>query len=634
MESIFADQPRLVPLSSERREFPQDLLVPELIAAQAVATPSAIAVTYGNLSLTYKELDVRANELAHILRSLGVGLDEVVGLCLNRSLAMIVGALGILRAGAAYLPLDPTYPTERLTFFLKDAQVEIVLADQRIAETLDVPPERVVHLDCEGRAGLGGTSGPLLTAANADNLAYVIYTSGSTGQPKGVEITHGGLLNLVYWHRSSFNVSPKDRASQLSTLAFDAAAWELWPYLTTGSSLHLPHNVAVGEPEAVRDWLTSQEITIAFVPTPLAERVITLDWDQSIALRLMLTGADTLHRYPPQTLRFRLVNNYGPTECTVVATSGTVLPDEHPDRVPTIGRPISNTQIFILNKNMQQVATGEPGEIYIGGAGLARGYRKRAVLTAERFVANPFSVEPGARLYKTGDLARSLPDGQIAFLGRIDNQVKIRGFRIEPAEIEKVLDEHPGVRASSVVAREAEGGEKRLIAYFVPADKIQVKYTELRNFIGSRLPAYMMPAKFVKLDALPLNPSGKLDHAVLPSPNGENTLSDETFVEPRTITEKRVAEILGGLLELERVGAEDNFFQLGGHSLLGTQLMARLRRAFNVDISLRGLFEAPTVAKLSAHVETLLVAKVGAMSEEEVQHFLEIASSGQESEPE
>ena len=434
----------------------------------------------------------------------------------------------------------------------------------------------------------------------------------------------------MFWHQRAFRVSSTDRASQLSALSFDAAVWELWPYLTAGASVHLPDDLALNEPEAVRDWLVSQRITISFLPTPLAERVIRLDWPANTALRVLLTGADTLHHYPPRKLPFQLVNNYGPTECTVVATSGTVLPDEHPPRLPTIGRPIANTEIYILNERMQQVPIGEPGEIYIGGAGLARGYRNRPDLTSERFVPNPFSSESDARLYQTGDLARYLPDGQIAFLGRVDEQIKIRGFRVEPAEIVTVLDQHPAVKVSIVLAREFEPGDKRLVAYFVPTPKVQPTHTELHNFLAARLPEYMVPATFVKLDSLALNPSGKVDRAALPEPNAGNLLRDGAFVEPQTSVEKRVTDILAELLHLEQVSAEDNFFLLGGHSLMGAQLIAKVRDVFNVELSLRSLFDAPTVAKLSAKIETALLAKLEAMSEDEAQRILEAASPAPE----
>jgi len=608
---------------------PLNECVPQLVTAQAAATPDAIAVTHGKLSLTYKELDQRAEQLAQGLRSLGVGPDVTVGLYLNRSLAMVAGALAILKAGGAYLPLDPTYPKERLMFLLKDAEARILVTGHSMVDGLAAQSEHVVTLDPEGRllAHAQYAFEPLAVEVKPQNLAYVIYTSGSTGQPKGVELTHEGLNNLVVWHRHAFSVSPRDRASQLAALSFDAAVWEIWPYLTSGASVHLADGLPIDDPVAVRDWLVSRAITICFLPTPLAELVMRLEWPRKGALRVMLTGADTLHHYPPRKLPFQLVNNYGPTECTVVATSGTVSPEEHLDRLPPIGRPIDNIQIYILDEKMQQAPIGEIGEIYVGGRGLARGYRNRPELTSEKFIPNPFTTESRARLYKTGDLARYLPDGEIAFLGRVDEQIKARGFRIEPAEIVKVLDEHPAVQASFVVAREIEPGDKRLVAYLVLAGEAQPSYTEMRNFLAARLPEYMLPGIFVRLTALPLNPSGKVDRTSLPDPVAENTLRDHALVKPKTALEERVANIVAGLLGVQQVSVEDNFFLLGGHSLLGAQLLARLSNEFHIELSLHSLFDAPTVERLSQQIEALFVAKLEAMSEEEAQNLIGVTSA-------
>jgi amino acid adenylation domain-containing protein len=606
----------------------EETYVPDLVAAQALASPNAPAVMQGTLRLSYQQLDDRASHLAHLLRSLGVGPDVVVAVYLNRSPAMIVAALGILKAGGAYLPLDPSYPAERLAFMLKDSRAEVLVTGQCMVGTITHRLNYIITMDPEGRLAAENLPQPVArTATSGPDLAYVIYTSGSTGKPKGVEVTHGNLLNLVRWHQKAFAIGPADRASQLSALGFDAAVWEIWPYLVAGASIHLPCNLATHDPVAVRDWLVSQEITIGFLPTPLAEQAMVLDWPRSSALRVMLTGADTLHHYPPRSLRFQLVNNYGPTECAVVATSGLVSPSEHPDRLPTIGLEIENAQIHILDDELREVSAGEPGEIYIGGEGVARGYRNQPELTRQKFLPNPFSHMPGARLYKTGDLARRLPDGQIAFLGRVDEQIKIRGFRIEPGEIVKILDEHPDVRASVVVAREIAPGDRRLVAYFVRTGKTQPSPGDLRNFLAARLPQYMVPATFVQLDILPLNASGKIDRAALPEPTLDNTLRDKAFAPPQTPVEQRLAEMLTPLLGLDQVSMEDNFFMLGGHSLLGTQLISRVRDGFGVELTLRSLFEAPTISRLAAQIENMLMAKLEAMSDAEAERLLEATGS-------
>lgn len=597
--------------------------VPYLVAAQATIWPDAIAAVHGKALLTYKELNQRADQLACFLQTVGVGPDVVVGIHLNRSLAMIVAALAVMKAGGAYLPLDPSYPTERLTFMLNNAQAPVLVTSECLRNALPQRPKQLVILDAEGRFEGDPASGSLAARVEPRHLAYVIYTSGSTGQPKGVEITHRGLSNLVSWHLRAFKIGRIDRASHLSALGFDAAVWEIWPYLAAGARIHLADSLAVNEPAAVRDWLLSEGITIGFLPTPLAEQIMTLDWPAKCSLRVLLTGADTLHHYPSRKLPFVLVNNYGPTECAVVATSGTVLPDERPERLPSIGRPIDNVQVYILNEQMQQVPSGEAGEICIGGPGVARGYRNRPNLTSVKFVHNPFGLDPDGRLYKTGDLGRLHADGHIEFLGRADEQIKIRGFRIEPAEIVKVLDEHPGVCASAVVAREIAPGDKRLVAYFVPVSKALPTHTELRNTVAARLPEYMIPGTFVKLTTLPLNSSGKLDRAALPVPTTENTLHDDTYIAARTPIEERLASMLAPLLGLDRVSVEDNFFLLGGHSLMGTQLIARVREAFGVELALRALFDAPTVARLSAQVEALLLARLESMSDAEAERLLE-----------
>ena len=616
------EQKQLAAWNAPHQDYPRDTCVPQLVAVQAAATPDAVALVAGSQALSYRELNRRANQLAHYLQALGVGPNALVGLCIERSLDMVVGLLGILKAGGAYVPLDPTYPIDRLTFMLEDAQIPVLVTRQHQAARLHVEKAQVVCLDADAAMLAQQSATDPTSAVTISDLAYVIYTSGSTGQPKGVQITYDSLLNLVFWHQRAFSVTASDRATQLTSPAFDATGWELWPYLTVGASIYLPDEDTRATPLLLRDWLVGCGITITFLPTALAESVITLEWPLTTSLRFLLTGADMLHHYPPTTLPFVLINNYGPTEATVVARSGHVPPSSHTDVPPSIGRPIANTQIYILDEHLQQVQIGEPGELHIGGAGLARGYLNRPELTAERFIQHPFSNEPGALLYKTGDLARYLPDGQIAFMGRTDYQIKIRGYRIEPNEIVSVLNEHPTVQASVVVARADAAGDKRLVGYIVPLPGTHVAASSLRDVLVSRLPDYMIPATFVLLEELPLTPNGKVDRATLPEPDATNTVRDEVFVAPRTPTEERIAGIVSILLNVEWVGIDDNFFMLGGHSLLGTQIIARVADTFGVDLSLRILFEAPTIRQLSAEVERLILAKVEAMSDEEIQHLL------------
>ncbi len=581
--------------------------VPQLVAGQAEASGESLAIVDGRSILNYRQMHNRALELARHLRFHGVGPEDVVGLCVERSIAMVVGALGILMAGGAYLPLDPAYPAERLAWMLKDAQPKMLVTRERYSRILPNRICELLHLDSGGKVegdACDSTIAPP-SAIEPYNLAYVIYTSGSTGTPKGVEITHGSLLNLVKWHQRAFALKPADRATQLASPGFDAAVWEIWPYLTMGASIFLPENSLRSDPDGLRNWLLSQRITIGFVPTPMAERMISLPWPAETPLRIMLTGGDKLHHYPPSTLPFTLVNNYGPTEYTVVTTSGIVSPAEHPCASPAIGRPISNTEVFILNDELHHVPLGEPGEIYIGGAGLARGYRNQPHLTNQRFVSVPLGGEQPDRLYRTGDRARWLPDGQIEYLGRVDEQIKIRGFRIEPNEITAVLDAHPSLEASVVVARPGETGENILTAYVVTRKGEPVTAGSLRDLLLLKLPEYMVPSVFVRMDSLPETPNGKVDRAALPEPNATNILRDAASPPPSTPLEKEVAAMVASLLQMESVARDDNFFLLGGHSLLGTQLIARIREKFSVELNIAVLFDHPTVAEIAAEIDRI-----------------------------
>ena len=601
-----------------------------LFDEQAKATPDAIALTLGSESLTYAELDSRTDRLTRRLVNLGFGPELVAGLYMRRGPGFVVGALGIMKSGGAYLPLDPSFPLEHSSYLISDAGVSLVVSERGLVDSVlfsntSLPLVEIASSESDDQA-VDSPFDQTLAFSSLEveprTLAYVIYTSGSTGNPKGVEVTHRGLSNLIRWHNDAFGITPSDRATQFSDLSFDAAVWEIWPYLTAGSSVHFVPDEVRTDPEALRDWLVKNGITISFIPTPLAESLISLEWPSRVALRTLLTGADTLHRYPAAGLPFKLVNNYGPTECTVVATCGIISPDDENTDLPPIGRPITNTRVYLLDDNLHHVAPGEPGEVFIGGDGVARGYRNRPELTAKRFVVNPFNKDPEDRLYRTGDLARVLPDGQLGFLGRVDEQIKISGYRIEPEQIVQAIVAHPGVEAAAVTARQDANSAKKLVAYIVPKRGVTLTGSLLRGFLERRLPSYMVPTIFVRLESLLITANGKTDRSALPEPSSSNVLHEQVVVDARSPVEQRLARILGRLLGLDTVGAQDNFFNLGGHSLMATQLIARIRDEFGVSLDLRTVFDSPTVAGLSAKIEEAILSKIEAMTEEEAQLLL------------
>ena len=600
---------------SQRAPFSEQL-VPRMIAAQARLHSDRIAVVMGSETLTYGELERRATQLGNYLRALGAGPEVLVGLCVERSPQFVVAALAIMQCGAAYLPMDSAHPADRLRFIVQDAAVRLLVTQGNLADRFEGLDARIVAVDTDKDAIDRQPVQSREVKPGIDSLAYVIYTSGSTGRPKGVEITHRNLSNLVFWHLDAFELDSSTRATFQSGVGFDAAVWEIWPTLAIGSALYLPDESTRLSPEPLRNWLVEHQITISFVPTAMAEQLIDLPWPAETALRFLLTGADTLHRYPPAALPFSLVNNYGPTECTVVATSTIIAPDQPRNGLPPIGFPIDNVRIHLLDEKLREVPTGVPGEIYIGGDGVARGYRNRPDLTAERFILDPFNTD-GGRLYRTGDLGRTLASGEIAFLGRIDDQIKIRGYRIELGEINALLNEHPSVQASVVIAREDLPGDKRLVAYIVPVAGSHRDEESLREAIRQRLPDYMEPTAFVWMESLPLTPNGKIDRAALPRPSLES-LREKEFIAPRTPVEEALAGIITEVLKVPRVSVDDDFFHLGAHSLLGAQIVARVRNVFGTELKLLDVFDAPTVAELSTKIESALTRQLNEMTEAEV----------------
>ena len=597
-------------------DFPPESLTPNLIAAQARQNPRAVALVAGSEQIDYEELERRASQLANHLLALGAGPEIPVGLCLERSPDFVIAAYAIMKCGAAYLPVDPAHPQERLCFIFTDAAVPIVVTSEGLAEQFQGLATKLVKVDTE-RALISQQPVELpQIALSPGQLAYLIYTSGSSGQPKGVEVTHANLANLIAWHLRAFAVGSQERATLQAGVGFDAAVWEIWPSLAAGAALYIPNEETRLSPDALREWLVRERITISFVPTAIAEQLIASPWPEC-PLRFLLTGADTLHRHPVEGLPFKLVNNYGPTECTVVTTSGVISPARVNGSLPPIGRPIDHVSIHILDEHLQEIADGSAGEICIGGAGVARGYRNRPDLTARQFVPNPFDPS-GGRLYRTGDSGHSLPNGEIAFLGRLDDQVKIRGYRIELNEINAVLNDHPAIQASVVIAREDLPGEKRLAAYLVPVSGAERDETAVREWIRERLPDYMEPASFIWMDALPLTPNGKVDRASLPPPGTEGHVHQAQYIAPRTPVEETLAAIIAEVLGIPRISVDDDFFALGGHSLLGAQVVARVRVVFGAELRLLDVFDAPTVAELSQKIEESITSRLDAMTDEEV----------------
>jgi amino acid adenylation domain-containing protein len=577
-------------------------------------------VSASDARLSYAELEAAAGEVAGLLGAVGVGAGSLVGLCLDRSAALVVAALGILRAGAAYVAMDPSHPDDRLRYMLSDSQASALVTSSAVEERLRPSSVPTVLLDPGVDLGLTGHLKRLPEGARAGTgeLAYVIYTSGSTGAPKGVMVEHASLSNLVEWHRRAFSMTPADRSTLVGGPGFDASVWEMWSCLTAGASLHVPTEALRRDPAQLRDWLVAERITVCFLPTTLAEAVLALDWPEATSLRLLLTGGDTLHRYPPPGLPFALVNNYGPTETTVVATSGMVAAEPETSGPPAIGRAIDGVTLTVVDEQLRPVPNGTPGELLIGGAGVARGYLHRDYLTNQRFIPDP-TTGPGnrRRLYRTGDVVRVRADGELEFLGRSDDQVSIDGHRVELGEVSAALGRHPSVGACAVLAVDAREGARRLVACIVPAPGAPRDPAALRAHLRQMLPEPMIPSELVWLDELPVTAGGKLDRAALAEVAARAVTAPPDA--PGGDLQAALAQMVARLLGVDAVGVTENFFLLGGHSLLGAQLIALIAERFGADLPLRDLFDHPTVAEIAHLVEARLIAEIGALSDEEAE---------------
>ncbi|HZH15045.1 MAG TPA: amino acid adenylation domain-containing protein, partial [Archangium sp.] len=600
----------LVEWNATASDYPQDACIHELFEAEAARRPDVVAVEFGAQRLTYRQLDEHANQLAHYLRRLGVGPDARVALCVDRSLELIVSLLGILKAGGAYVPLDSAYPRERLSFMLEDARPQVLLTTRALLAALPAEGIACVLLDEVHEALAREPTSPVRSGVLPQHLAYIDFTSGSTGRPKGVCIEHRSVLRTVRGIDYA-QLTPEHSFLLIAPISFDASTLEVWGPLLNGARLVVfpPH--APGDVLELADVLSRHNVTTLHLTSGLFTQMVDAHLEGLRPVKQLLTGGDVVSaphvRRVLQELRIPVTACYGPTESTLFASCFRMTEPSQPGTSVPIGTPTGNTQVYILDRYQQPVPPGVPGELFIAGDGLARGYLGGSHLTAERFLPNPFSASPGARMYRTGDMARHRQDGVLEFLGRIDNQVKVRGFRVELAEVESALLSHTSVREAVVVAREDSPGLKRLVAY-VTGEAQSLGTEALRAFLKQRLPEYMVPSAFVHLASLPLTSHGKVDRKALPSPDSRPELVQQ-FVAPRNEVEQTLTSLWAEVLGLERVGVHDNFFELGGHSLLATQAISRIRGAFSVELPLRDLFDAPTVAALSHRVHAALQAQ-------------------------
>ncbi|HEX8091142.1 MAG TPA: amino acid adenylation domain-containing protein, partial [Blastocatellia bacterium] len=597
----------LTEFNRTERAYADDWCLHTLVEQQAQRTPGALAVISEQGRITYAELDGRANQLANYLRAMGVGTEDLVGICAARSIDMVVSALGVLKSGAAYVPLDPAYPRDRLSWMIEDAGVKVLIIQQEMAEKLAAATVKQIRIDGDWEEISKQSHQRVKSGVTADNLAYVIYTSGSTGKPKAAMNIHRGVCNRQLWMQEIYRLKESDRVLQLSSFSFDFSVWELFAPLSVGAQLVLPNADGHRDSAYLVDLIAKEGVTVAhFVPPMLQVFLEEEGVSKSQSLRRVFCGGDVLHADLQNKFLSRLDaelhNQYGPTEASIDVTYWDCQRGGDEKTVP-IGRPNANNQVYLLDRRLNPVAVGVAGELYIGGISVGRGYLNRPDLTADRFIPNPFSAKGGDRLYKTGDLARYWPDGVIEFLGRIDDQVKVRGFRIELGEIKATLSEHPLVREAVIVAGEDANGQTQLLGYAVLNSGGKVGGPELRNYLKDKLPDYMVPAAIMVLKQIPLTANGKIDRNALPTAIEATRDQRGASVAAKTPAEEMLAAMWEDILEVEGIGREENFFDLGGHSLLATRVISRIREVFKVELPLRSLFEKPTVAEMAAYIE-------------------------------
>jgi aspartate racemase len=603
----------LVEWNDTATEYPRDLCVHQLVEQQVERTPSAPAVQCGERTLTYQELDSRANQLACYLSKLGVGPDVPVGIFLDRSLDLAITLLAVLKSGATCVPLDPQYPGERLAFMLEDAQVAVLVTDENLLGKIDSVKGHTVCLGRDWHTIKREKNQIPAGEVVPGNLAYIVYTSGSTGKPRGVQLPHRGLVNHHVAATKIYGLQPRDRVLQFSSISFDISIEEIFPTWVAGGTLVFRTEDTPLAASGFLRWIGEQRITVLNLPTAYWHELVHELSESSASslpesLRTVIVGGEKASSTAFSSWlrvsrgKVRWINTYGPTEASVIATAyepEISVPEQVPDSLP-IGRPIANTQIYLLDPDLNPVPVGAEGELHIGGDGVARGYINQPEMTAEKFIRDPFSKHPGARLYKTGDLARYLPGGEIEFVGRRDFQVKIRGFRVELGEIEAVLATHPAIRDAVVVAKVDASGDKRLLAYVVPVNPTETETRQWRSFLDERLPDYMVPSLFVTVEALPLTPNGKVDRRALEKrpltqpliPKTRKSLSSDPV-------ERQLTKMWQSVLGVESIGLEDNFWELGGHSLLAARLTQLIENAFGKRLTLAAIIEAPTVQQLT-----------------------------------